>query len=159
MVTIKRVENTTVHNISTITALDVTPTSAPFCHPSCPNLRKKGKYTVSIEDDHVVTPFRAGEVYIMYLANMSDEDGNLLFPFHPMITPYYEWMVKEKILMDAIFNSDGNYADLLVLAQRERAKAWLDAFDMTTSKSYGEYVDSQRKKELKWYNQYFKFFQ
>lgn len=158
-VTIKRVENTTVHNISTITALDVNPTSAPFCHLSCPNLRRKGKYTVSIEDDHVVTPFRAGEVYIMYLANMSDEDGNLLFPFHPMITPYYEWMVKEKILMDAIFNSDGNYADLLVLAQRERAKAWLDAFDMTTSKSYGEYVDSQRKKELKWYNQYFKFFQ
>lgn len=158
-VTINRLTTTTVHNVSTITALDVDSSVTNVCHVSCPNTRKKGKYTISLQDGHLVTPFRSGEIYIMYLANMSDENGNILFPFHPMITPYYEWMVKEKIIMDAIFNGDGNYGDLLALAQRERAKAWLDAFDITTSKGYGEYVDLQRKKELSWYNQYFKFFQ
>jgi hypothetical protein len=158
-VTILRNTQTTVHNISTLTALDVHPSSHGLCHISCPNIRKKGKYTVTIEDDHINTPFRAGELYIMYLGTMEDEEGNILFPFHPLITPYYEWSVKEKVLMDCIFNQDGNYGELYKLAQSERVKAWLDAFNITTEKGYGEYVDLQRKKELGWYNQYFKFFQ
>lgn len=158
-VTIKRESTTTIHHINTLVGLDLHPSSHSFCHMSCPNIRKKGKYTVTIEDDYIITPFRSGEVYIMYLGTMEDEEGNLLFPFHPLITPYYEWAIKEKVLMDCIFNSDGNYGDMYKLAQSERVKAWLDAFSITTEKGYGEYVDLQRKKELKWYNQYFKFFQ
>lgn len=158
-VTIKRETHTTVHNIGSLTALGVHPSSNSHCHTSCPNTHMKGKYTVTVEDDHIVTPFRCGELYIMYLGTMEDEDGNLLFPFHPLITPYYEWSIKEKVLMDCIFNSDGNYGDLFKLAQSERVKSWLDAYSITTEKGYGEYVDLQRKKELGWYNQYFKYFQ
>ena len=141
------------------TTLDVDPSSFTRCHVSCPNMKKKGKYTVSIDTDHIHTGFRCGELYMMYLGTMEDEDGNILFPFHPLITPYYEWSVKEKILMDAVFNSDGNYGDRLKLAQQERVKAWLDAFSITMDKGYGEYTDHQRKKELGWYNQWFKYFQ
>jgi len=158
-VTILRNTQTTVHNINTLVGLDVSPQSHVYCHASCPNMRIKGKYTVTIEDDHINTPFRSGELYIMYLGTMEDEEGNLLFPFHPLITPYYEWSIKEKVLQDVIFNSDGNYGDLFKLAQSERVKAWLDAYNITTEKGYGEYVDAQRKRELGWYNQYFKFFQ
>lgn len=158
-VTIKRKTTTHVVNIQNLIGLDVSPLSNKFCHPSCPNMKKKGRHTVEIQGDELITPFRCGEIYIMYLGSMCDEEGNLLFPFHPMITPYYEWMVKEKVLMDAIFNSDGDYGQLLQLAQRERAKAWLDAYDMTTSKGFGEYVEMQRKKELGWYNHWFKYLQ
>jgi hypothetical protein len=158
-VTIKRETTNHVVNIQNLVGLDVSPTSHSYCYPACPNMRRKGRYTVEIQDDHLVTPFRCGEVYIMYLATMSDEEGNLLFPFHPMITPYYEWSIKEKVIMDAIFNSDGDYTTLLQLAQRERAKAWLDAYDMTTSKGFGEYVQMQKRKELGWYNQWFKYLQ
>lgn len=158
-VTIKRETHTHVHNINTFVGLDVNPQSSVYCHPYSPNLTKKGKYTVVIEDDHIICPFRSGELYIMYLGTMEDEFGNLMFPFHPLITPYYEWSIKEKVLQDAIFNSDGNYGELLKYAQAERVKAWLDAYNITVDKGYGEYVDYQRKKELGWYNQYFKFFQ
>lgn len=158
-VTILRNTQTTVHNINTLIGLDVHPQSQHLCHIACPNVRKKGRYTITIEEDHINTPFRSGEVYIMYLGTMEDEEGNLLFPFHPLITPYYEWSIKEKVLMDAVFNSDGNYGDLLKLAQNERVKSWLDAYSITSEKGYGEYVDAQRKKELGYYNQYFKFFQ
>lgn len=158
-VTIKRTENVTVHSCQNFIALDVHPQSFSLCHPYCPNTKKKGKYTIEIRDDEIITPFRSGEIYLMYLGTMEDAEGNLLFPFHPMITPYYEWSIKEKVLMDAIFNSDGNYAELLKLAQAERVKAWIDAFNITTEKGYGEYVDLQRKKELGWYNLYFKYFQ
>ena len=95
----------------------------------------------------------------MYIANMTDDMGSLLFPFHPIITPYYEWALKEKVIMDAMFNSDGEYTNLLKMAQSERAKAWLDAYNITTEKGFGEYVNQQRKKELGWYHQYFRYFQ
>jgi len=158
-VTIKREMNVTVHSPGEWIPLEVVPGSFGFCHPGSPNMTKKGKYAVRIEDGHIITPFRSGELYIMYVGTMADEEGNLLYPFHPLITPYYEWSLKEKILLDAIFNSDSTDGNLLILAQKEKAKAWLDAFDITTSRGFGEYVQMQRKKEMGWYNQYFKFFQ
>ena len=158
-VTIKREEHITMHSCGEWIAIDIFPDSHVFCHNSCPNVRRKGKHTIRIEDGNIITPFRTGELYIMYIATMCDEEGNLLFPFHPMITPYYEWSIKEKVLLDGIFNSDIVDPNLLQLAQREKAKAWLDAYDMTTSKGFGEYVSMQRKKEMGWYNQWFKFFQ
>jgi hypothetical protein len=158
-VTIKRQTNVTIHSTGEWVGLDVFPDSHQHCHLACPNTKKKGKYSIRIVDGHIETPFRCGELYIMYIATMCDDDGNLLFPFHPMITPYYEWSIKEKVLLDAIFNSDLVDTNLLALAQREKVKAWLDAYDMTTSKGFGEYVAAQRRKEFGWYNQYFKFFQ
>lgn len=157
-VTIKRTENVTIHNSMGFIELGVSPSSQSSCHVSCPNTTRKGKYTVTIEDDYINTPFRSGEIYIMYLANMQDEDGHLLFPFHPLITPYYEWSIKEKVLEDTIFNADGDYAAMYKLAQSNRVKAWLDAFNVTSTREYGDYVDMQKKKELGWYNEYFKFF-
>lgn len=158
-VTIKRETNVSVHHMGEWVSLHVNPNSKEFCHTSCPNLRKPGKYGIEIRDGEIITPFRSGEIYLMYLGTMQDEEGNLLFPFHPVITPYYEWSIKEKVLLDAIFNSDIADANMLQLAQREKTKAWLDAYDMTTSRGFGEYVAMQKKKELSWYNQYFKFFQ
>jgi hypothetical protein len=158
-VTIKRETTTTIHNHGNWVTLSVDKKSGDYCHSICPNMRKPGKYQISIDGDWIHTPFRSGEIYLMYLGTMQDEEGNILFPFHPMITPYYEWSLKEKILMNVIFNSDGDYANLLKLDQQERVKSWLDAFSITTDKGYGEYVDDQRKKELGWYNQYFKYFQ
>ena len=97
----------------------------------------------------------------MYIGNMKDEDGNILYPFHPLITPWYEWCLKEKVIMDAIFNSDSTpeLGQLLQVAQREKAKAWLDAYDFTTTQSYNEYLHDRRKRELKWFQQYFRLFQ
>ena len=159
-VIVKRQTNTTIHNYGSWVQLDTTASSGPFCHIDCPNKKKKGKYTIDIKEDHISTPFRSGLLYIMYIGLMKDTDGNITFPFHPLITPYYEWSIKEKVVMDAIFNSDAsNLGDLLKLAQQEKLGSWLDAFNFTTEKSYNNFVNLQRKKELGWYNQYFKFLQ
>lgn len=157
-VTVKRESTTTIHNFGNWVTLSIDPKSGTHCHNNCPNMRRPGKYQITITDEEIQTPFRSGEIYLMYLGTMQDEEGNILFPLHPLITPYYEWSLKERILMNVIFNSDGDYANLLKLAQAERVKAWLDAYSITTDRGYGEYVDSQRKRELGWYNEYFKFF-
>lgn len=159
-VIVKRQTQTTIHNYGTWVQLDVNDPTNRFCHIDCPNKRKKGQYTIEIKDGYIDTPFKGGMLYVMYVGMMKNEEGEITFPFHPLITPFYEWSVKEKILNDAIFNSDGiGLGELFKLAQQERGKAWLDAFNFTMERAYGEYVSSQRKKELGWYNQYFKYFQ
>lgn len=158
-VVVERKSKEIVYRYGEWTTLEISPSSHKHCHIDSPNKRKHGKYQVEINDDHIKTPFRSGILYIMYIGMMKDENGNITFPFHPMITPYYEWTIKEKILMDMIFNSDGNVGDMLKLAQQERLKAWLDAFNFTTEKGYGEFVQYQKKKELGWYNRWFKYLQ
>ena len=156
-VIINRQTHSTHHQFGTWTELGIK-ASDPFCHIDCPNKRKVGKYSVQIKDGKILTPFRCGTLYIMYVGTMRDLDGNITFPFHPMITPWYEWTIKEKIFSNAILNSDmPDLADKFKYIQQERAKAWLEAFDFTTSKEYGYYTNLQRKKELHWYNQYFRF--
>jgi hypothetical protein len=158
-VVIKRETGPVRYNYNTWTQLGIIGSSDQL-HIDCPNKKKKGTYDVTIKDGYFYTPFRTGTLYIMYLGMMKDGEGNITFPFHPIITPYYEWMIKEKILSDAVFNSDApNIGELLNRAERERVKAWIDAFNFTTDRGYGEYVNTQRKKELGWYNQWFKFFQ
>lgn len=159
---VKRESNTTIHNHGTWIELDVNQASAKSCHISCPNTRKKGKYSISIKDEYIETPFRSGTLYLMYIGAMKDENGEILFPFHPIITPWYEWSVKHKILLDAAFNSDIDSATLkglLEIASSEKTKAWLDAFNITMERSYIDFVEFERQKELKWYNEYFKYFQ
>lgn len=161
-VIVNRITNTTVHNFGSWIQLDVDNPSKEFCHIGCPNTRKKGKHTVTINNDEIHTTFRNGMIYVMYLGTMKDEFGNILFPFNAMITPWYEWCLKEKVVTDAIFNSDIdlNKAKLLLqLAETNRAKSWIDAWNVTLEKGYGEYVVLQRKRELGYYNQYFRYFQ
>lgn len=156
-VIVKRLTNTTVHNYGTWVHLDVAGPDK-FCHIDCPNKKRKGKYTININDGYLDVPFRAGMLYVMYIGMMKDLEGNITFPFHPLITPYYEWTIKEKILSDAIFNSDAsNLGEKFKLAQQERLKAWIEAYNFTTEKGYGEYAAAQRKRELGWYNTYFKY--
>lgn len=159
-VVIERKSKQIIYNYNTWTQLHVSKNSHIHCHIDCPNKRRTGKYEVEIKDGKLITPFRTGTIYILYLGQMKDEEGNVLFPFHPLITPYYEWSLKEKVISDAIFNSDGsNLGEMYQLAQREKTKAWLDAFNFTIDdRSFGQYKDSNRKRELGWYNQWFKYF-
>lgn len=161
MVRIERNSKQVIYNYNTWTQLHISKNSHIHCHTDCPNKRKTGKYEVEIRDGKLITPFRSGTVYMIYVGLMVDEEGKVQFPFHPLITPYYEWSIKEKIVSDAIFNSDGQgLGDMFQLAQREKLKAWIDAFNFTMDdKSFGQYKVSQRKKELDWYHQWFRYFQ
>lgn len=161
-VIVKRESKMNVYNYGSWVQLGVMPDSSSYCHRDCPNLRKPGKHQVSIKNDEIQTPFRSGLLYIMYLGSMKDTEGNILFPFHPLITPWYEWSLKYKVLIDAAFNSDMNPDELKLLMQittKEKTASWLDAFNFTTDRSYNEFLDQQKRKELSWYNTYFKYFQ
>lgn len=158
-VTIKKESKNIVYNYGNWIQLEVKD-SEKYCHIDCPNKRKKGTYQIEIKDGYINTPFKSGTLYMVYIGAMIDEEGEILFPFHPLITPYYEWSIKEKVLSDAMFNSDAsNIQELYKLANFERKAAWLDAFNFSTDRSYSDFTNRQRKKELGWYNTWFKYFQ
>ena len=83
--------------------LGINRNSSGQCHSECPNLRKPGRYEVQVVHRDIRTPFRTGTLYIIYVGLMVDEEGNTLYLFHSLITPYYACALKEKILSDADF--------------------------------------------------------
>jgi hypothetical protein len=160
-ININRMEDVEVTEFQNWIQVDVAKISSKHCFKNCPIIGR-GKPAIIINDDNTIEcPFEKGEIYIMYVANMKDSDGRLLFPFHSKITPWYEWCVKEKIITDAMFNMDGDLNWLRTLKQDckvERGLAWIDAFNATMDKALGDHAKREREKELKWYNKYFKYF-
>lgn len=116
-----------------------------------------GKYTIDINEETIDLPFREGELYFMYFTNLLNENGEIMVPFHPLISNWYEWCIKEKIYEDMMFNSDGDVVNKLKYAKQEKAKYWLDALSFVTDPFYKELEQIQKRKEMKFYNEYFNF--
>lgn len=152
---IRRENNIEVFRYTHWTSLSLSKSSNMFADKMCFN-RPGGKYTIDIDEEQITLPFREGELYMMYLSTMEDEDGNVLVPFHPLITNWYEWCVKEKILQDILFNSDADVANKLKLAQEEKGKNWLDAWNFQMEPEYRQLQQYQKQLEANYYNKYFK---
>lgn len=152
---IKRDQGVEVFRYSHWTELSLSKSSSAFADKYCFN-KPRCKYTIDIDEEEIATPFREGELYMMYTSTMEDEDGNILVPFHPLITSWYEWSIKEKILQDLIFNSDADAAGLLKLAQQEKAKYWLDAWNFQMEPEYRQAQKWQAQKEANFYTKYHK---
>lgn len=152
-VKVERQNNVTVFNIDNLNPIGIlgkTPYQA-----GCPNVGKH-RSTIQITDEGINTSFKDGLIYMMYVATMQDEEGNLLYNHHPLITPYYEWSLKEKVIIDAVFNSDAtDLGPKLELARSEKIKAWLDAYDLSTNRTFMEELKRIKKRELNWYKEHF----
>ncbi len=153
---IKRVHNIVVQRYTHWHELSLSRNSSKFADKYCFN-KPGGKYTIDIDEEEITVPFREGELYFRYLSSMEDDDGNIIIPFHPLITTWYEWCVKEKILQDLLFNSDDpDVITKLKLAQQEKSKFWLDAWNFQLEPGYKEVQQYQAQKEANYYAKYFK---
>ncbi len=152
---IKRCGTDLITTYTTWTELSLSKRSNTRVHALCMN-RDRCKYTIDIDEETIDLPFREGELYMMYFTAMQDENGEVIVPFHPLVTNWYEWCLKEKILQDMLFNSDGDVVNKLQYASRERAKYWLDAMNFVTEPEYKQLQEIQRKKEQRFYNTYYK---
>lgn len=151
----KREGSTIINQYTSWTPLSLSKRSNMHLHPMC--LNKQGcKYMIDITEETIDLPFREGELYIMYYTLMEDEDGNVIVPFHPLISNWYEWCLIEKIMQDTMFNSDGDVSAKLKYASRQKALYWLDAVNFINEPFYKELVDLQTKRDRKFYDQYYK---
>lgn len=139
--------------------IELSLSSSSYVHTvsNCINNRVRGEYTINVTNEEIETPFREADLYIMYYSAMTDDEGNTLVPFHPLITDWYEWCIKEKILMDMAMNSDADVSNKLKLAQSEKTKSFLDAWNITLQPSYKELYKHEKQKEIETFNKYFRY--
>lgn len=64
----------------------------------CLNTRFNCEQTAYIKNGFLYTNFDEGKIYISYMGEMEDEEGNLVVLDHDLINPYYEYALKRRIL-------------------------------------------------------------
>lgn len=72
----------------------------------CPNTAWQAPDQAHIENGWLITNFDSGSVYISYVGDMIDDEGNIMVPDHEMINEYYEYALKERILENLVMNGE-----------------------------------------------------
>jgi len=67
------------------------------------------------------TNFDCGTVFVDYMGNLEDEDGNLLVVDHPFLNEYYEYAVKQRVLENMAFMGEPVTDKIGLIEQRLRA--------------------------------------
>lgn len=128
------------------------------CVNYSPCSRYKGEYSVNMDDDEFEFTFEKGTVYISYLGNMVDEDGEVLIPFHPMLNQYYEFALKEKILQDIYLNTQADVIQRLQYVSAEKSKHYYDAYQYIQTAKAGQYDKMRKQREMNYYNKWYSMF-
>lgn len=116
-------------------------------------------YKIDIEDNKFKFSFKEGEVYLCYLGNLTDENGDIEIPFHPLLNPYYEYAIKEKILEDIYLNSESDVIQKLQYISQKKRDAYAIAWNFANTKEVNEWHKIQKKLQTEYFNKWYKIFQ
>lgn len=126
--------------------------NSSYCSSSCdPGERELDEMYITREKDcyYLHTSFDEGEVYIEYVSEMIDDEGNLLILDHPLTIEYYEYAVKVRIYEDLWLNGVEQVANKLKYVKEElrmakwKALSFVNAIDFAELKQV--YYANRRK--------------
>lgn len=120
--------------------------------------RHGGQYIINIQEGFLEVPFLEGQVMMTYLADMKNEKGEDIIPFHPRLNEYYEWAVKARILQNILYNAEADVAQLYKDAKAERNFAFNDAINFVMGKRAKEWQRYERERSRRFYHQYYSIF-
>lgn len=98
----------------------LTLTSGPGLFDDCPNKHWQSDFTGYIKDGWLYTNVESGKLYLNYVSNMEDEDGNLLVLDDNVINEYYEYAMKERILENLLMEGEDVSNKLNYIAGKRR---------------------------------------
>lgn len=131
----------------------VTRRSSGNCSLDCPNLSmRQFEYEIDIENGEVTTGFKDGNLYVNYLSDMSDKDGNLLILDHPLVRDYYEYACKKHLLETWMLNNDADVTQKLAYFKNELYEARIRALNFTNTVEYSEIQSIFKKNRAHFYN-------
>lgn len=129
-----------------------------FCKNSYNRFVSKSDFQIDVDDEQFTFNFEKGSVYIAYVADLVDEEGNLLVLDHPLVNPYYESAIKAEILKDLWYNQD---ADTFQKYQNEIERvlpiAAKKAKDIVNFSGYRKLKDFFKKIEKEYYDKFIKY--
>lgn len=141
-----------------LTPLALTREAKNLSSENCLNLFWKSAYEIDIQNGELITNFRTGKVYISYLSDMVDEDGNVLILDHPLTTEYYEYAVKKHLLENYMLNNDADVAQKLSYIKNELREARIRGLNFVTTPEYSEINKMHNLSRITFYNRYEKIF-
>lgn len=59
-----------------------------------------------IYNGFIETTFDSGTIYLNYMGDMIDDEGNVMVPDHELLNEYYEYALKERILENLVMNGE-----------------------------------------------------
>lgn len=98
-----------------------------------------------------------GTVYVNYLGNLEDEDGNLLVLDHPMANEYYEYAIKQRILENLYFNGEDVTQKMQLIEQRLRP-ARNNALTIVNTPDFQEMYNLWKMNREAMYGKYYNMF-
>jgi len=139
--------------------LQLTKSSHGRCADNCLNFFMRSPHQIKIEDDHATFSFREGKVYINYLADMVDQDNNVIILDHPSVNDYYEYAVKRKFFENMYLNKEGDFQNALQLMEVKYKEARNLAINFVNTPEYGDlqkmYIDNRNR----FYKKYIRYFE
>jgi hypothetical protein len=123
-------------------------------HCDCPNLYFNTLDQGYLKNGYLFTTFDTGKVYVNYMGEMEDENGNLLVPDHALLNDYYEYALKKRIIENLALNGE-DVAQRLQLIIPEHRAARNNALSLVNTPNFKE------MEELWWQNrraQYAKYY-
>jgi hypothetical protein len=104
----------------------------------CPNTKIRSGAHAEIKDGFINAGFENGTIYINYQALMQDDKGNLLVLDHPMITEYYEYALKERILENLLMNGETGLEGKIQLIVAKLRIARINALSIVRTPNFSE---------------------
>jgi hypothetical protein len=123
-------------------------------HCECPNLYYNTPNEGWIKNGYLFTTFDTGKVYINYMGELVDDNGNLMVPDHALLNDYYEYAFKKRIIENLALNGE-DVAQRLQLIIPEYKAARNQAISLVNTPNFRE------MEELWWTNrraQYAKYY-
>lgn len=115
-------------------------------------------YEVDINEGIILTNFDKGTLYVSYLADMVDEDNNILIMDHPLVRPYYEYAVKKRLLENWFLTNDAEVGDKLKYVIQMMQQSRLQAQNYVNGIGYNEVVNHFNNKRNKFLARYVNMF-
>ena len=142
----------------TVVPLSITSRLSDKSTEYAPFNRSSGEFKVDLNEEEFTFNFEHGEVYLCYLGNLVNENGEIEVPFHPLLNSYYEYAIKEKLLEDAFLNSEDDVMKKLMYVSQKKKDAYFTAWNFATSKQVNEWSKIQEKLKKEYYNKWYKIF-
>jgi hypothetical protein len=123
-------------------------------HCDCPNLYFNTPNEGWIKGGFLFTTFDTGKVYVNYMGEMEDDQGQLLVPDHALLNEYYEYALKKRIIENLALNGEDVAQRLQILIPDYKA-ARNQAISLVNTPNFRE------MEELWWTNrraQYAKYY-
>lgn len=125
----------------------------------CPNLNTNSNLVVSVTPEGEIIGNFDGKLYITYLADLVDNDNNILVLDHPLVRDYYEYAVKKHLLEMWLLNNDADVAEKWKMIKAELYESRLRALNFIDTIEYSHIQRTYEANRERFYRKYVSIFE